>query len=261
MSSLFDDSDDDLTLRTRRAASSEYAPERSVAEMHDSAHDREVTLNTGTVLALFFALALVCAVFFGFGYSMGRKSAQPVAGAADTGSTQAPIAAGASDAPAVSPTGKPAPGSPAAQPIPGYMTQSEANEANAKSASQHLPAAPPAPQKSVAPRTAAAVPATEAKAAPVVRTPPPAAAAVPTASANSTPNVAGSTYVQIAAVSHQEDADVLLSALKRRGYSVVQRSEPTDKLIHVQIGPFPTRKDAEGTRQKLLADGYNAFVK
>ena len=259
MSSLFDDSDDDLTLRTRRAASQEYAPERSVAEMHDSAHDREVTLNTGTVLALFFALALVCAVFFGFGYSMGRKSAQPVAGAADTGSTSASTAA--SDTPAAPPADKPAPGSPASQPIPGYMTQSEANETNAKAASQNPPAAAPAPQKAVEPRIAAAVPpAVEAKAAPVVRTPPPAATA-PSVPANTAPAVAGSTYVQIAAVSHQEDADVLLSALKRRGYNVVQRSEPTDKLIHVQIGPFPTRKDAEGTRQKLLADGYNAFLK
>ncbi len=260
MSSLFDDSDDDLTLRTRRAASAEYASERSVAEMHDSAHDREVTLNTGTVLALFFALALVCAVFFGFGYSMGRKSAQPIAGAVDTGSTQTSTTA--SEAPATSPADKPAPGSPATQPIPGYMTQSEANDGNAKAGSQSPSTATPASQKPVETHPAAAVPpAVEAKAAPVVRTPLPAAAAVPSAPANTAPNVAGSTYVQIAAVSHQEDADVLLSALKRRGYNVVQRSEPTDRLIHVQIGPFPTRKDAEGTRQKLLSDGYNAFLK
>ena len=33
------------------------------------ADDRELTLSTGTVLGLFFALALVCAVFFGFGYT------------------------------------------------------------------------------------------------------------------------------------------------------------------------------------------------
>lgn len=74
MSSMFD-TDDDLSLRTRRSAD-ERSRERAV-EMDDHSHaDREVTLNTGTVLALFFALALICAVFFGFGYSMGRKSTQ-----------------------------------------------------------------------------------------------------------------------------------------------------------------------------------------
>ena len=39
-----------------------------------SSPGREFTLSTGTVLGLFFGLALLCAVFFGFGYSMGRKS-------------------------------------------------------------------------------------------------------------------------------------------------------------------------------------------
>jgi cell division septation protein DedD len=67
--------------------------------------------------------------------------------------------------------------------------------------------------------------------------------------------------VQVAAVSHQEDADMLLNALKRRGYSVSIRHEPQDKLLHVQIGPLATRKDADAMRQRLLADGYNAIVK
>ena len=67
--------------------------------------------------------------------------------------------------------------------------------------------------------------------------------------------------MQIAAVSHQEDADVLLSALRRRGYTVLTRSDAADKLIHVQVGPFGNRKEAETMRQKLAGDGYNAFIK
>ena len=96
------------------------------------------------------------------------------------------------------------------------------------------------------------------KPAPIVRTLPPTAA--PT-TYNSAVPAAGVTYVQIAAVSHQEDADVLLSALQRRGYKVLARNDAADKLIHVQIGPFTDRKVAEVTRQKLLGDGYNAFLK
>ena len=67
--------------------------------------------------------------------------------------------------------------------------------------------------------------------------------------------------VQIAAVSHREDADILISTLKQRGYDVFIRQEPQDKLLHVQVGPFASRKDADAMRQHLLADGYNAIVK
>jgi cell division septation protein DedD len=67
--------------------------------------------------------------------------------------------------------------------------------------------------------------------------------------------------VQVAAVSHKEDADMLAAALKRRGYSVSVRQMPQDKLLHVQVGPFATKKDADAMRQRLQADGYNAIVK
>ena len=66
--------------------------------------------------------------------------------------------------------------------------------------------------------------------------------------------------VQIAAVSHSEDAEVLVGALRKRGYAVTSRRDPTDGLLHVQIGPFANRTEASAMRQKLLNDGYNAIV-
>ena len=66
--------------------------------------------------------------------------------------------------------------------------------------------------------------------------------------------------VQVAAVSHQEDADVLIGALRKRGYTVSVHRDPADGMIHVRIGPFTNRDDANATRQKLLNDGYNATV-
>jgi cell division septation protein DedD len=66
--------------------------------------------------------------------------------------------------------------------------------------------------------------------------------------------------VQIAAVSHAEDASVLVAALRRRGYAVTARREPADSLIHVQVGPFANRNDANAMCQRLLGDGYNAIV-
>jgi cell division septation protein DedD len=66
--------------------------------------------------------------------------------------------------------------------------------------------------------------------------------------------------VQVAAVMHPEDAEVLVGALRRRGYPVSVRRLPTDNLIHVQIGPFKSRDEAYRWRQQLLNDGYNAMV-
>ena len=66
--------------------------------------------------------------------------------------------------------------------------------------------------------------------------------------------------VQIAAVSHPEDADVLVGALRRRGYAVAVRRDPTDNLMHVQVGPFSSHDEASAMRQRLLNDGYNAVI-
>ena len=66
--------------------------------------------------------------------------------------------------------------------------------------------------------------------------------------------------VQIAAVANPEDAEVLVTALRKRGYSVTATREPADRLIHVRIGPFNSRDEANRWRDKLLGDGYNAVV-
>ena len=66
--------------------------------------------------------------------------------------------------------------------------------------------------------------------------------------------------VQVAAVSHPEDAEVLMNALRQRGYAVTVRRDQSDGLIHVRVGPFATRAIAEQWQRKLLNDGYNAVV-
>jgi cell division septation protein DedD len=69
-----------------------------------------------------------------------------------------------------------------------------------------------------------------------------------------------SVMVQVAMVSHPEDAAVLVNALRKRGYTVTAQRKPEDGLIHVWIGPFSSRDEAERWRLKLLNDGYNAKV-
>lgn len=196
-------------------------------DSHDNSGEREISLGTSTVLGIFFALALLCAVFFGFGYSMGRRSAQPLASTL----TEPVATAGLG-------TAKPTPAS--ALPTP---TQQPADTTGAPTAvipdtqSDAQPTAP-APQPTASPVS-------------LSRTTPPPAVAAPGA---------GTTIVQVAAVSHKEDADLLTAALKKRGYTVAVHQEP-DKLLHVQLGPFASKKDADAMRQRLLTDGYNAIVK
>jgi DedD protein len=39
-------------------------------------NDSEITLNATTLLGIFFGLVLICGVFFGFGYSLGRRGTE-----------------------------------------------------------------------------------------------------------------------------------------------------------------------------------------
>ncbi len=227
---------------------SRYHNDTDLDELHEPA-DREISLGTSTILAIFFALALLCAIFFAFGYSLGRRSVPPAPAAPEAASSLT------SNAP------KPSPGSPSAP--PNRETADAIVPSPDDTDREPAPSSPTASTTPTAKTVALNPPPVESSAKPSIKaaaltrpapTPLPAAASPTTATA-------ASTLVQVAAVSHQEDADVLLSALKKRGYSVAIRHEPQDKLLHVQIGPFASKKDAEAMRQKLLADGYNAIVK
>ena len=69
-------------------------------------------------------------------------------------------------------------------------------------------------------------------------------------------------FVQVAAVSKQEDAESLVDALKKKQYpAFVASNSTTDKLFRVQVGPFTDIKDAEAMRTRLVNDGYNPIVK
>jgi DedD protein len=200
--------------------------------------DREVTLSTGAILGIFFALVLVCGGFFAFGYNLGQKSTT-----AANGTTAAP----AEDSSAGNFSNfKPSAGSPAG---------SASSSRPTSTAPTPPPAATePAPADDSEPAQPAAA------SAPVVTRPAPPQPA-PVAVTPAYANAAGSFVVQVAAVSHQEDATLLVGALRSKGYAVGAHTEAQDHLIHIQVGPFNNRKDAEAMRQRLLGDGYNAIVK
>jgi cell division septation protein DedD len=198
--------------------------------------DREISLGAGTILGIFFALALLCAVFFGFGYTLGRKSAQSAPAQA---AVNGPAASTSGIKPAAGSAAATAPPLPAPDPTPAPDASSPAVTAQAVSngaspADAHIAGDPIPASKPVA---------------------------LPAVSAAPAISPGGTFMVQIAAVSTQEIADIEQTALKKYGYDVSVRREPQDQLLHVQIGPFATRKDAEAMRQNVLAHGFNAIVK
>src|SRR5262249_10339355 len=76
------------------------------------------------------------------------------------------------------------------------------------------------------------------------------------------PAPGGNITVQVAAVTKQEEADVLVAALRKKNYpGFLAPRNRVDNLYHVQVGPCAKMKDAEAIKSKLAGDGYNAIVK
>jgi cell division protein FtsN len=174
-----------------------------------SSEDTEITLGTGKMLGLFFGLVIVCAVFFGMGYTMGKsavKSAPELLPSPSTTSGTHPPGSKPSSLPAS-----------ATQEVVQQQSVPLGNTAGAS------------PNSAIGTTQSTPAPATT----------PDQPAAQP---------IAGY-FVQVAAVSKQEDAEAFIG------------TSPSDKLYHVEVGPFTDIKDAEAMRAKLVSDGYSPILK
>ncbi len=75
------------------------------------------------------------------------------------------------------------------------------------------------------------------------------------------PEAPSRSMVQIMALSNPDDAESMVAALKRHGYNAAVDHDSQDSLLHLEVGPFTSKTDAEAMRQRLLGDGYNAIVR
>jgi cell division septation protein DedD len=186
--------------------------------------------GTGKMLFYFFGVVVLVAVALAIGYTMGKRSVPLVA--AETGAPTSTVAG----------TGAAKPG--AARSLDTDTTADAGVSTATETPKSTKSAETPKPKDADKP--------------------------APTNSATGTtkpmPEMSGAMgkgfMVQVAAVSRQDDADALASALRKKQYPVfVMPGTGTDKLLHVQVGPFAELKDAEAMKAKLAADGYNAIVK
>lgn len=212
-------------------------------EPRPEGRDREITLGPLGLIGLAVVLCGLCLGCFLWGYSLGGHHG------AEPGMPQE-AANSPTTAQLLNQQAKPAPNPSSVQP----------NPANAPA---------PAGDAATGPTAAGAVPAAGSTSATqpsgsVVQAALPVQPAVsqPAGAGQVQPALAQATawMVQIAAVSHQEDADVLVSALRKHGYVVSARHDSEDNLLHVQVGPFTTHSEAASMRQRLLNDGYNAII-
>lgn len=197
-----------------------------------SSQDTEITLGTGKLLLLFFGLVGICAVFFALGYSLGRKSEAVVMVASAAGVPQP-----------TSNTNKASSGS--AAPAMTFYKAVEQKQANA----ELTPSAGTKTDTNATAQTSA--PANSSSTQPQQSNAVDPATAMPLSGY----------FVQVAAVSKQEDADALVDALKKKEYPAFVATPASDKLFRVQLGPFSDIKDAEGMRTKLIGDGYSPILK
>ena len=182
--------------------------------------DTEITLGTGKMLALFFGLVILCATFFGLGYSIGHNSTKSSAELLPSPSTSRP-----------------------SRRLPSSSAPTSAPVAQEPGDSK------PAEKQQAAPDSSST-----SSSAPTTSTPDQAAPLTP-------PQPVANYFVQVAAVSKQEDAQALVESLKGRQYQAFIADATPDKLFHVQVGPFTDVKEAETMRARLVNDGYNPILK
>lgn len=209
-------------------------------ETEEAPRDVELTLGPAVLFAIVCALLLLCGLCFGVGFTSGRRSAAHLAVSAKEAAAGQTLAAQASTL--QKPAAKGVTPSAAAEAAPVVATQGDAAPATNAHGAESA--------------------ASEARVRPAI------SAESGGSQWNSVPGIAvqpalapgSGVMVQVAAVSHLEDANVLMGALRKRGYAVTARRATEDELIHVQVGPFASRADANAMSQRLLSDGYNAVV-
>ena len=197
-------------------------------------NETELTIGGGVLLALGGGLLLLCAVCFGVGYFLGHRSSSVQTAASTTAEpdAKAPTAgAGTSSKPGAA------------------RSQSQASIGSATDEGETTPSAQPVTADP-----------SQAQVKPALSQEPNGGQAASALKVQPAMTQVQGWMVQIAAVTHAEDAEVLVDALRKRGYSVAARRDVGDNLIHVQTGPFVNRNDANAMREKLLKDGYNAIV-
>lgn len=219
--------------------------------------DEPEGVSSRQLLAAFFAVVVLCAVFFSLGFFLGHRERSPDSSLATeqvpSSSSDAPSAVNTPEQPATSdrPAGSAAGGS------SDQGTSGSASSANASPGSSVDSSTVGTPGATVheEPVNGQAA-ARSATAQPV---------ALQTTSPASPGKVPSGPLVQVAALTNQQDANDMVGVLQSRGYHALvltpQEARATDDLFRVVAGPYQTRAEAEQARKRLAAAGFKPFLR
>lgn len=210
-------------------------------------------MSTRYLLVGFFAVVLLCAVFFSLGYFLGYKEGRT------PGALLTERVGASSDVPATVNSSSAAPSESASvQPPP----VSDRPAAAADSTGSDRSAAVPAGGAGAAPSGSAST----------ATTPPVPAPAVDSGSANgrnaseSPPKaLPPGLLIQVAALTTQPDAARMADALHSRGFPALiltpQQARARDDFFRVVAGPYKTRAAANDALAKLSREGFKPFIR
>lgn len=220
--------------------------------MTERDNEKEIILGNGQLTSLFFVVVALCGVFFTLGYMIGRNSGHPAS------APEAAAPAPATTTPTPSPTPTPAPA-----------------DADVPKLSSNLPDTPPppiadAPPPAVQTQAAREVPQPQPEQSkpapdrttskPVPAAPPAPPPAQPASVSEIKPREPGATYLQVAALRH-DDATKLVRTLREQDLPAQLAESSRPGFFRVLVGPYRQPAQVADTKAKLKTLGFaGAFV-
>jgi DedD protein len=217
-------------------------------------------VSTRYLLGAFFAVVLLCAVFFSLGYFLGYREGRPggapltqqVAALSDVPTPVNSSAAASSAAPPAS-AGQPSDTQAASEPT--------SLDQNAAAAAGNLPPQGAASSPSVSPTT------TETKAPSTASGSAPAdsEAAAPDEIASTARSLPSGLLIQVGAVRSQREASKVAETLRSAGYPALVLTPAQvgakDSFFRVVAGPYKGHARAQAALKKLAKEGYRPFIR
>ncbi len=217
-------------------------------------------VSTRYLLGAFFAVVLLCAVFFSLGYFLGYREGHP------SGALLTERVAASSDvaAPVNTSSSTSSAAEPGAQPVEEQSPRPSDSESNSQAAASDTTN----PAQSDAAPPPGATPTSSASALTAAPTQPAgdAGAAGDTDDTALTPrSVPSGLLIQVGAMASRQEASKMADALHSKGYSALVLT-PTqvgakDNFFRVVAGPYRSRESATVALRKLTGEGYRPFIR
>ncbi len=230
-------------------------------------------ISTRYLLGAFFAVVLLCAVFFSLGYFLGYREGHP------GGAPQIEAVGASADSPA--PAGSS--GGSSAAPSSVQPNGAEPTEAESGSASDSANGSQPVQENAsssqsdatTAANTASSSPAGAASAAsvePAAESESPRAPSIDSGTASSAEDdsiyprsLPSGVLIQVGAVANRQEASRMADVLRSRGYPALVLTPSLvgakDTFFRVVAGPYRTRIAAGSALKDLTKAGYRPFIR